>query len=274
MNKKIEKYTIIIISALAGLLALLDLFDLLGQLPWLSSRITNIVLLLVSSLLALSVAISDKLENIQELLERLNTQYQFDILEKMKSLRKQLDPNLEVVFGEHVLNLISGVESAVKSKQINLYDVDLFRYFYRKTLEKYPKATFYATSLPYKQYFWKDTATIHAMAKFIEDKGKFKRIFFVSDSLELETSEVQEILNEQQRLKIETYTAISKNIPKNLNKLFVVESQGKIAWEALVDASREITSVIATSDPEKTGQYLRIFNELLILSDTKKWLLK
>lgn len=271
MNKKIEKYTIIIISALAGLLALLDLFDLLGHIPWLGSRITNIVLLLVSSLLGLSVTISDRLESIQGLLEKLNIQYQSDTLEKLKFLQKQLDPNLEIVFGEHVLNLISGVESAVKSKQIKLHDVDLFRYFYRKTLEKYPKAIFYATSLPYKQYFWKDESTIRAMTRFIENKGSFKRIFFVSNTLELDELEVQEVLTEQQKSKIDVYTTVVKNVPKNFNKLFVVESKGRIAWEVFVDSSREIVSVIATSDPKETESYLRIFNELLLLSDTKKW---
>ena len=62
----------------------------------------------------------------------------------------------------------------------------------------------------------------------------------------------------------------SPNVPKRLKKFFLTEKEGQIAWEALIGPSREIIEVMATSNEDKTKEYVDIFDELLSLNPTRK----
>jgi hypothetical protein len=272
MKKSIETYFLFFVAAISGLVSLLDFFDLLNAVPWLADRIPTLTLLLVSGLLGyLASEVAGKLDDVRIAVHDLRSLSQQETSERILSLRKQIDPNLEVVFGEHISDLLANVERTLKERTIQLHDVDLFRYFYKRTLERYSRATFLATSLPYQRYFWKNQPMEQAIAQFVAGRGTMKRIFFISDPEELNYEEIKEVLSIQCNIGVEVYITDARKAPPHLSKYFVVDTRERIAWEVFVGPTNEIVNILATSDPKSTKKYLRIFQELLELDGTERY---
>lgn len=269
-TRSIEEYIFYVAAGLSGLISLLDLLGLLDKIPWLAAHIPTLTLLLVSIALGyLTSGVISKLGALESSVLHLRSFVQQEVTDKITSLRNQLDPNLEVIFGEHISDLLTSVERAVKRRTFEFHDIDLFRYFYKRTLEAYPRATFLATSLPYQKYFWKNQPIEQAMARFINGGGKIKRIFFVSRPEELDDNEVREILSTQVGIGIEVYIANAQTAPAHLRRFFFVESKGRIAWEVFIGPDNRIVSVVATSEPSDTEKYARMYKELLELNGTR-----
>ena len=273
VKKSIEEYVLYVTAGLSGLISLLDLLGLLDTIPWLAARIPTLTLLLVSVLLGyLTSGVATKLGILESAVLDLRTYLHQETTEKIASLRNQLDPNLDVVFGEHISDLLTSIERAVKERTFKFHDIDLFRYFYKRTLEAYPHATFLATSLPYQRYFWKNQPMEQAMARFITGGGKIKRVFFISRPEELDDGEVKGILSTQIEIGVETYIADARIVPAHIRRFFVVETRGRIAWEVFIGPDNRIVGVVATSDPLETEKYARMFKELLELDGTRRYL--
>lgn len=271
-TKPIELYVLYVAAGLSGFISLLDLFGLLDGIPWLAARVPTITLLLVSILLGyLTSGIVNKLDNLQSYLLALQSYVQSETTAQILSLRKQVDPNLEAVFGEQISNLLASVERALKERSIQLEDVDLFRYFYKRTLEQYPRATFFATSLPYQRYFWKNQPIEQAIAHFIAGGGKMKRLFFLNEAKDLNNEEVKEILATQCNIGVEVYVVELSNVPLYLRRFFLVDSKERIAWETFAGPDHRIVRVVATSHPESTKNFVRMFKELLELHGTRRY---
>ena len=261
--EKIELYVPIIGAGLSAIIAILDLFDLL-QSTVIFRRIPTITLLLVSIVIGILIIQYRKgIDTIQSAVVDLQ-------LKSFQNLKEQINPRLKLVFGEHITELLINIQSAIKEQKIRLDDMELFRYFYKRTLEVYPKATFYATSIPSQKYFWKNKSSEQAIADFIANGGKMKRVFFLNSTVEAASIEEKEILNDQIEIGVEVYVTYSPNVPKRLKKFFLTEKEGQIAWEALIGPSREIIEVMATSNEDKTKEYVDIFDELLSLNSTRK----
>ena len=271
-NKRIELYLLYVATGTSGLISLLDLFGLLDHVPWLHQHILNLTLLLVCLTLGyITSGVTEKLENLETLFHEMRTRVEQDAIANIISLRKQLDPNLEVVFGDHVSELLVSIEKALNEKRVQFHDVDLHRYFFKKTFEAYPRATFLATSLPYEKFFWKNKPMEQAMARFIAKGGKIRRIFFIKHQDELDSQEVKDILTTQCNMGIEVFITDAMHVPSHLTRFFLVDAKGRIAWESFVGADERITNFIATSSSEPIKNYLRMFNELLALSGTERY---
>lgn len=274
-TKSIEEYVFFVAAGLSGLVSLLDLLGLLDAVPWLAAHIPTLTLLLVSILLGyMTSGIVSKLGVLESSVLDLRSYIHQETTEKIANLRSQLDPNLDVIFGEHISDLLTSVERAVKRRTFEFHDIDLFRYFYKRTLEAYPHATFLATSLPYQRYFWKNQPMEQAMARFITSGGKIKRVFFISHPEELDDGEVKEILSSQVELGVETYIADARVAPAHLRRFFVVETKGRIAWEVFIGPDSRIVSVVATSDSTETEKYARMYKELLELDGTRRYFIE
>jgi len=274
-TRSIEEYVFYVAAGLSGLVSLLDLLGLLNAIPWLAAHIPTLTLLLVSVLLGyIASGVVSKLDILESSLLNLRSYIHQETTEKIASLRSQLDPNLDIIFGEHISDLLASIEHAVKRRTFEFHDIDLFRYFYKRTLEAYPRATFLATSLPYQKYFWKNQPMEQAMARFITSGGKIKRVFFISCPEELDDSEVKEILSAQVELGVEVYIADARITPAHLRRFFVVETKGRIAWEVFIGPDNRIVSVVATSDSTATEKYARMYKELLELDGTRRYFIE
>lgn len=191
-------------------------------------------------------------------------------IDRVKKLRGQLDPILEMVFGDHVSSELNGVIQAIESGKITLHSTDEFRLLYKETLRKFPKAEFCATSVPSKAYFWGDVAMEEAITKFIKDGGKMKRIFFLKSADDINSQEVKTIILKQLQMGVEVYITNGARIPAELNNLFLVDSQERLAWQVDIDSSHRISRVSATVKPNEIQSYVQNFDNLLNLGYTRR----
>lgn len=276
MLKFIQVFEVILIpimAILSLLIALADFLGLLSALPWISSRIPTITLLLVSlALSSLSImqgrfAVSQR-ELHQEVLLLLSNKE----LDSIHKSLERLNPVLRKIFEEDVLDLFGSLTLAVHESKIQLNDLQRFRYYYARTLQKFPRATFLATSIPSATFFWKNPGTEAAISEFIHKGGKMMRVFFVSGPEELATPEVQEILARQCEIGVEVYTTNSTSIPNNLKVLFMVDNRAQIGWETFLDEGRRVRSVMATANRKETEKFCSIFNQLLQADGTRRYL--
>lgn len=276
MLKFIQIFEVILIPIMAILSLLISLADFLGilnALPWISTRIPTITLLLVS--LALS-----SLSIMQGRFTAMQRELQQDVLlllsnKELASIHKSLErlnPILRRIFEEDVLDLFGSLTLAVNESKIQLNDLQRFRYYYARTLQKFPKATFLATSIPSSVFFWKNPGTEATIAEFIRKGGKMIRIFFISDPEDLATAEVQEILARQCQIGVEVYTTNSKLLPNNLRVLFMVDSKAQIGWETFIDEGRQVRSVMATANKQETERFCNNFKRLLQADGTHRYL--
>lgn len=233
--KSIEEYIFYAAAGLSGLVSLLDLLGILDAIPWLAAHIPTLTLLLVSVLLGyLTSGVVSKFGALEALVVDLQSYVRQEAVEKVTSLRKQLDPNLEVVFGDHISDLLHNIERAIKRRTFEFHDIDLFRYFYKQTLEAYPHATFQATSLAYQRYFWKNHPIEQAIARFIAGGGKMERVFLINSPEELNSEEVKEILSTQCAIGVKVYIADIRAVPVHLRRFFLVETEGRLLFCQLV----------------------------------------
>lgn len=272
MVSRIEK---LVIWLAAGASTGVSLFHIMGGLEgrsWMAEHVSTLTLLLVAGLLPLLINVLDKkIASIQENLTILKEAAQHDAVNQISTLLDSIDPILGLIFGEHIADLLSSIDIALRERRVELHDVDLFRHFYRRTLGKFPKATLFATSLPLSRFFWKNQQIEQDMANFIEKGGKIVRVFFLTDWDQLQDPEVREILTSHFRIGIEVYVTNSSELPCHLRKIFLVENEERIAWEVSVGPSHEITKISATSDPKTTKRFVRDFKEILELESTQQF---
>ncbi|HEX5734443.1 MAG TPA: hypothetical protein VF131_16525 [Blastocatellia bacterium] len=187
-------------------------------------------------------------------------------LEQFAHLKEQLNPQLNKVFLEFISDWIDKVHTAAKRQEIILEgdDVDLFRHFYRRTLQAFPESRFLATSLPSREYFWKENQIINqAITKFIkEGAGAMERIFYWDKEVDAEISDEEaDVIEEQVSMGVEVFVVYDSSVYRHLKRYFVTEEKGAIAWEVIAHI-REITKVVATSDRNKTDGYKKMYFEL------------
>ena len=268
---EIDVYVLYAVALLSGLIAIADLFGFLDRvgLPALAERVPILTLLVLSLVSELMPQIRRRLDNNEQRTRELISSIQAETTERILALRKQINPSLEAVFGDQITDLLTKLTDAVRDQRFTVYDVDLFRYFFKRTLEAFPHGTFLASSLPYQKYFWKNPPMEEAMARFIVGGGKMKRVFFIYNTEELNKSEVKEILRSQVGMGVEVYITYAKNIPTHLRRLAMLETEERIAWEVHIGPDGRITSVVATSDPEPIAVYRRMYRELFELAETQ-----
>lgn len=263
-RNRAERPLFIALAGLSAAVSLLDLFGFLTQFPWLSNRIPTITLLLVSLVVVkLVIDQSRFFPLIESSLTDIHTN-------RLASATAHLDPRLRDVFGDYIESLLKRVEIATREKKLTYNDVYLFRHFFRRTLELYPRSRFYATSLPSSKYFWKNDYSEQAIANFIAHGGQMERVFFLSRSIPQLGKEERDILLTQCEMGVAVYVSKTNAIPKKLRRLFAVEANNLIGWEVFTGPTGEIDKITATSDQSELELFKHVFDELKQLTVTHR----
>jgi hypothetical protein len=251
--------------AASGIISLLDLFGLLDGVAFIKSRIPTLTLLLMS--LTLGSLILERRKSLVKIHEAL-----LDLEHNtFRGLLEHIDPPLKKVFSPHIDDLLAHSELAISGQKIQLSGIDNFRYYYRRTLEEFPKATFLATSLPNSKYFWKNPDTEQAIENFINKGGKMKRIFYCTRPFDDLDDEALHIIQKQINMKVEVYVTSARNVPQYFRgRFFLTEEHGAIAWEVALGSEGEIINFTATTRQDDTNQYVATFKEILKMPTTQK----
>jgi hypothetical protein len=181
----------------------------------------------------------------------------------MRRSLEQVDSNLRKVFEEDFLDLLGSFKLAVHESKIRLNDGLRYQYYFLRTLQSYPKATFLATSYPTSSYLWKSKEIEDAMARFINNGGKIVRIFFVKGADELNLPEVQAIMRRQYEIGVKVYITYINLTPNELRRNLFVEAKGKIGWETFMHNEQQLGPCEATTNQQETQRYCRIIRTLL-----------
>jgi hypothetical protein len=236
-----------------------------------SAAIVEVLLVAMLVLvISLSLRVGQVASTIEHDLARLTHLQKEGDVERFRQLRQQLDPNLERLFGDHVERELHSVTQALTSKQITLNDLDEFRLLYKETLRQFPRDEFLATSIPSREFFWRDPSVDTAIAEFIRRGGRMKRIFFITNDL-AESPEALEIMTRQDSMGVVVYYVSVDRIPAHLNKLYLVASRADLAWQANIDAANRITTVTATANAEEIAEYRNAFQRLLDLNIVQRF---
>ena len=251
MRKHLEVVTFTVAAVGSIVIALLDLFGFLHSesWKWLAERIPTISLLLSGMILAA--------------LGGVVTGY--------PSLRRFLHPNIDSILGPHISDMLEQLSRVLRYKTFDLTDLELYRALYKRTLDTYKGAHFLATSIPSAKFFWKNQSTEQAISTFIRSGGKMTRIFFLSSPDEAKHEEARKILLTQCEAGVQVYTSLVSGVPGPLRRFFLVDTEGRIAWEPSRGPDNTITGIVMTADADTTTSYLRLFRELMNLDCTERY---
>lgn len=271
-GRPVELFVLYTSAGLSALVAVLDLLGLLSGVPWLKERIPTITLLLMSCLVAFVVAsVSARIRGLADSVSSIRSRLQADTVHSLSRLQEQVDPRIDQVLGDYIRNLLVTLERVLEERVVAFHDVDLFYYFWKRTLKSIPRATLLYTSLPYRRYFWKDSSAEEAIRDFISKGGKMRRIFFLNGIDEATTEEVKSILSTQCDAGVEVYITDAKRVPAHLQKLVSADTNRRIGCQVFVGSTQEIVRTEATSDPDTIEGYIRTFNDLLDLDGTERY---
>jgi hypothetical protein len=260
--RHLEIYTCSVAAVLSVVVAVLDFSGILHaeSWKWLEERVPIITLLVAGMSLGLITSlIVHHMEELERRLHTMQRSVESTVPEKLAGIRNLVDPNLDRVIGSHVADLLEQLNRLIRNRTYELGDVELFRAFYKGALEAYKGSHFVATSVPSEKFFWRNQSTERAIAQFIHDGGKMTRIFFISSLDELNNEETRRILITQMDMGVEVYTATTGGVPAPLRRFFMVEKEGRIAWEPFRAPDNSITGINLTSDPDQTAAFLRSF---------------
>ena len=259
---EVGKWTAFIAGGLSIVIGVLAIFGFMDW-SWFKEVDRKVALLVVFSGLILEILGALSWRHEKEF-ETLRQHLERDAVEQIDHARKNVDPRLGKLVGGEVETLFDGLHSLLTQNKFQLTNTEKFRGFYIKTLEAYPQREFWATSLPSSKYFWKPNDQVeNAIAQFIHDGGKMKRIFFLSDENQLHAPETQQILARQLELGVQVYVVETSEISNELLRFFVVDSQGDIAWETIPRADNTIRTVSVIAGHEHTREYVRDFQTLI-----------
>jgi hypothetical protein len=221
-------------------------------------------------LVALAIRVEQLGHHVERDLDELRRSATATDIERIKALRKRLDPNLEVVYGEYFDHQLNNVVSAVESGKITLVDVDEIRLLYKRMLPRFSNTEFWATSIPSRDYFWRDSALLATFNEFINKRhGKMTRIFFLTS--DTPDAEALEVMKSQAEINVQVYYVPLSAVPKELNEMYLVGATQRIAWRVQIDAAKRITQVTATIDSGDVKTHREHFKRLLQLDATHKF---
>ena len=264
LTKKTEYIFFLIVGSGGIILSTLSLFGFLTKLPWLKAQIPTLSLFFISVIII--KLLNEKINFCENIVSDLSKMQkgQLDKIEYM------VDPKLRHVFGKEIKGYIKSLDLAINKKQIIFNDIAVFRFFYKLALEKYTFSTFLATSIPSKNYFWKNKLTEDSMKNFITNGGSLKRIYFLDCELADANKEILDILKFQLNIGIEVYIVANERVPKDLRRFFALESTQQIGWEVHAGPKNEINQVIVSSDHDVIDEFSYLFARICELHDTKK----
>ena len=174
---------------------------------------------------------------------------------------RDVDVNLRKVFGSYFTKMSETYKQIVNENTVEFGpgEEDNYKYYYKRTLHIFPKATFLATSRP-DSFLWEDETVLADNKLFLQGDGHIERIFFLPSQNHLRHPDVQEMLKKHHKMKVNVYTAVG--VPKQQQRLILVEKEGRIAWEMLYNDQRQLISAKVTTNQQKVKYYCEIFEDL------------
>jgi len=243
----------------------------------LDEQIPNIILFFVGAIVLNSVLERRiTFSRLESKFDNTNNLIAGDNLNKLDNITRDINPLLQLIFKDYLKSFYLFFEDAIKNNRIEFYDIDRFRFAFIRTLsyKQEDKNTFWATSLPYKRYFWATNESTAPMSKalkeFIDSGGEFIRIFFCKKE-DLDFPETINILNSQVELGIKVYFIQTDKVPGRLQQYFVVDKNEELAWEASIDIDQRINLTAFTTSKKEIEKYKSIFQELMNLDDLKEY---
>lgn len=196
-------------------------------------------------------------------LEQIERHLQESRLDALDSLRHELDPTMDAIFGDHIQTTSHMVKTAVVEKRVYLRDdMELFRTHYRKTLAAFPDRHLLATSLPSERYFWTESA-MRMVEGFMAGGGKMSRVFFVSDQ-DLRDPEALKIMRRQCEMSVQVYVTDITSVSGEIVEFFLFDDKREFGWEVdTYPSGGGIKSITATTSRTQIDEYARMWNEIL-----------
>ncbi|HLJ33127.1 MAG TPA: hypothetical protein VKU38_05725 [Ktedonobacteraceae bacterium] len=258
LTRYIEDLLLPIITVAVLLVSLADFFGLFSLVP--ASRIPMLTLLLMSLALSSLVLIQRRIAEIHERVQRLLLQV---ALEKMaEDMLEQIDPGLiKVLKKEYFLDVVAFFQDAIAERKVQVNDILRLRHYYNRTLQCYPGATFLSTLSSGAIAFWEEATIVKATTNFIGNGGKMKHIILLKDMQELSTPAIQTVAAHLSQIGVEVHFVNAGALTGDLRKNFLVESQGKIAWDIHVHGGHVVSGTLTTS-VHLNDCYCRIFEKL------------
>ena len=264
---------------LAGATIFITVLRIFGVLDWdfFDSRIPSITLILLGLMIISStLERRNTLSRLENKIDNINDLVSSDNLGKLNNLTQDINPLLQLIFKDFIQSIYHFFEEAVQNERIEFYDLGRFKTSYIRTLQykQKDKNIFWATSLPYKRYFWAknedSSPLLKAMEEFIKAGGEFNRVFFCEEG-DLNSPETISILNDQLTLGIKVYIIQIDKVPRRLQKYFVVDNNEELAWEVLIDTKQRINLSAFTTSKKEIAHYKSIFEELMNLDELKSY---
>lgn len=275
-----ERVVLILAGAAGSILSLTDLFGLL-DLPFLQKSVPKLTLLLVGLTLTLLSttaltrinAAARKVEDLQRKTEesskdisgqlaKIQASLDLSTVARLPELLESVDPALLNVFRPYLEEVFRTPPRILSEKRFRLHQMEAYRSYHRRTLEENPGCTFFATSLPYRKWFWRTDYLERSMASFIANGGRIVRIFFIPEEDSVSSLEPQEVMAAQARIGVEVYTLETSRIPPDLRRFFLVEESGRLAWEAVRGPDDQVASIDVTADSKDIRDYIARFDQL------------
>ena len=269
----IEGIVLCVAAALSGLVAIADLFGLLSSVPWFQRHLPSITLVLLGSLTGFVViTISKRLTALSSAVSELKTVISDDSISSLSNIEEHVDPALKKVLGDYITGLRSTLQRSLTEKVVEFHDVDLFRYFWKRTLTQLSgKTDLVFTSLPYQKYFWASGSYERPTKDFVASGGTMKRIFFLNGFDELKNDDVRRVLLSHCECGVDVFVTDVNTVPPHLHKLLLADKKKRIGCQVAVGATNEIIKTEATADPNTIQSYIKVFENLLDLPMTRRW---
>ncbi len=246
-----------IISLTALLLALGDVFGIAPLVP--PGHIPALTLSIVSLILTTLIVIQRRGVETHKLTQLLSEKITLEQLDE-KSL-ELIDFELrKLVDDDFFLEKLEALKVAIKESKVQVNSIYEMRYYFKRTLQRYPRATFLCTQCPAIFDLWDDKYIKDSMASFIQSGGRIEQFLFVKDAQELASEQIQEMIKSWRAIGVQVHIVNSSVSTAVMQKNLFVESKGRIAWE--IYKNSEHLSATVTTDKKQASDYRRIFDKL------------
>lgn len=272
LSKIFKLYGPILVLAFTALHGL-GLFE---KVPWLEINFAFVGLWFTTLVLEYSIDNHEKLEEVKVLAKELKTDstalrgemnllnatFHLDRIDSLQDSHRTLDAKIDRIVGPYIDEHIQVLDGVFHRKTIEM-DKRKFLVMYRDTLKSFPACEIFATSYPSARYFWKDSETERAMGTFITNGGLMTRIFFLDRLSELEDDETKAILQRQKNMNVSVHTLVVDDVPRDWQRVFLVEGEGRIGWELTLSRQLDIEKAVIYWDPGKTKELRSLFDKLI-----------
>lgn len=256
MIKRLELWLVWVIAGAGLVLSMLDLMGVLERIPFFESKVSTILLGVLSASLAVLANLWSRSGEIAQEVRALRQTVQMDTLSALKQLPNELPPEFARLAGQAARDLVRQTDDLFTRHTFKLVGAEPFRLFYAQVLGQLPPgAIVHATSLPSRQYFWRSAPVDEAITRFVRSGGLMKRLFFVTEE-ELAKKECTDVLDRQVALGVQVFVCDPTDAPSETVRLIFLIENSPFGWEVRTAHRGEtIHEVIVSADRQTVQGY-------------------